>query len=76
MGVVIGLICWRIGKTLDFARDTPDEYLGRVHKNGRMYRHDPLSPDDHIGHLAPPVSPYHAGAAFLLLVVPSLEEEE
>ena len=53
----------------------PDEYLGRVRPNGRMYRHDPLSPDDHIGHLSTPISPYHAGAAFLLLVLPALEKE-
>ena len=52
----------------------PDEYLGRVHANGRMYRHNPLSPDDHIGHLSKPISHYHTGAAFLLLVIPALEE--
>lgn len=57
------------------ARLGPDEYLGKVHKNGRMYRHDRLSPDDHIGHFATPISPLHTGAAFLLLVIPALEDE-
>ena len=53
----------------------PDEYLGRVQKDGRMFRHDPLAPDDHIGHLSTPISRLHAGATFLLLVLPALENE-
>jgi hypothetical protein len=40
-----------------------------------MYRHDPLAPDDHIGHLSTPTSLLHAGAALLLLVLPALEEQ-
>jgi len=57
------------------SRIGPDEYLGRVHKNGHMYLHDPLAPDDHVGHLATPISPLHTGAAFLLLVLPVLEDD-
>jgi hypothetical protein len=57
------------------ARLGPDEYLGRVQADGRMYQHDLLSPDDYIGRLSPPLSPLHTGAAFLLLVLPALEDE-
>ena len=53
----------------------PDEYLGRVNKDGRMDRHEALSPDDYLGKITQPQSLAHAGAAFLLLVLPAESEE-
>jgi hypothetical protein len=52
-----------------------DEYLGRVHENGAMYSHVPGGPDDYIGKLADSPSFAHTGAAFLLLVLPRLEDD-
>jgi len=52
-----------------------DEYLGKVLENGAMYRHVPMGSDDYIGKLQDSPSFAHAGAAFLMLVLPFIEIE-
>ena len=54
----------------------PDEYLGRVHEDGRMDYHLAGRPDDYIGRIASGASLAQAGAAFLLLVRPAFVEQE
>ena len=53
-----------------------DEYLGKVEKNGAMYRHVPMGADDYIGKLEDSPSYAHAGAAFLMLVLPAVDEKK
>ena len=53
-----------------------DEYLGRVHKDGRMDYHLPGQVDEYIGRIAGGASLAQAGAAFLLLVWPAFAEEQ
>jgi hypothetical protein len=40
-----------------------------------MDRHEALSPDDYLGNIDPPQSLAHAGAAFLLLVLPAADDD-
>jgi len=56
------------------ARMGPDEYLGKVHKNGRCYLHKPMSRDLYMGKIAEMLSFAHGGAAFMLLILPVIEE--
>ena len=51
-----------------------DEYLGRVDGDGKFHRHKPLAPDEYLGQITPIASYAYGGAAFLLLVLPALEE--
>jgi hypothetical protein len=53
----------------------PDEYLGRVHDDGKLYHHKQLAPDDYLGKVDEMISNDYGGAAFLLLVLPAVEEE-
>ncbi len=54
----------------------PDEYLGRADADGKLYRHKLLAADEYLGHLDNFVSYAHAGAAWLLLVLPAWEERQ
>ena len=51
-----------------------DDYLGEVHKDGKMYRHRPAWPDKYVGNMTEPLTVAASGAAFLLLVTPAVEE--
>jgi hypothetical protein len=46
-----------------------------VDDQGRMHSHVSMGADDYIGKIDPFVSYAHAGAALLLLVLPTLEEK-
>ncbi len=52
-----------------------DEYLGKVLKDGAMYRHVPKASDDYIGKLQDSPSFAHAGAAFMMLVLPAVDDQ-
>ena len=54
----------------------PDEYLGQVEESGRMYYHLPLKRDPFLGKVEKMTSLAHGGAAYLLLVLPRMEEEK
>ena len=56
------------------AKFGPDEYLGRVEKDGKLYAHKRLARDEYLGKVVEMVSVVHGGGAFLLLVVPAVEE--
>jgi hypothetical protein len=58
-----------------FPRLGLDEYLARVEDDGRIFAHAALAPDPYVGKLVDMVSRLHAGAAYLLLILPRLEEE-
>lgn len=62
------------GKVLRHKPMAPDEYLGRVDGDGKFYRHKPLAPDEYLGRITEMASYAHGGAAFLLLVWPTLAE--
>ena len=53
-----------------------DEYLGKVDGKGRMYQHESLAPDAYMGKVSAFISFAHAGAGFLLLVLPPYESRE
>lgn len=57
------------------ARLGPDHYLGRISPDGSMHVQRPLAPDERVATSKPYLGPAPAGAAFILLVVPLLEEE-
>jgi hypothetical protein len=56
------------------ARMGPDEYLGKVHKNGRCYLHKPITKDLYMGRILDMLSFAHGGGAFMLLILPIIEE--
>ena len=64
------------GKVWQDVTAAPDEYLGRVHEDGRMDYHRAGQPDEYIGRIAGGASLTQAGAAFLLLVWPAFTEEQ
>jgi hypothetical protein len=64
------------GKVWQGVTAAPDNYLGRVHEDGRMNYHRAGQPDEYIGRIAGGASLAQAGAAFLLLVWPAYTEEQ
>lgn len=52
-----------------------DDYLGHIELDGKMYQHEFLGPDDYMGNIKERISFAHAGAAFMLLVLPAFEEQ-
>jgi hypothetical protein len=52
-----------------------DDYLGHIESDGKMYQHEFLSPDDYMGNIKDHDSYAHAGAAFMLLVLPAFKEQ-
>jgi hypothetical protein len=56
------------------SRFGPDEYLGRVDKNGKCYLHVRLGRDEYLGRVHDMTSLLHGGAAFLLLILPHMQE--
>ncbi len=54
----------------------PDDYVGRVGSDGRLYRHKPVAIDEYLGRIEPMSGFAHAGAALLLLALPSWEAEQ
>ena len=52
-----------------------DEYLGEVNERGFMYQHVALAADHYLGVLVDPESIVHTAAAYLLLVLPVLDEK-
>ena len=52
-----------------------DERLGQVDSDGKMFRHKPLAADELIGNIVEMTSYAHAGAAFLLIIWPMVEEQ-
>lgn len=53
----------------------PDKYMGKVTKDGKIMRHKHLAPDEYLGRVADMLSIVHGAAAFLLLILPSMEED-
>ena len=53
----------------------PDKYVGKVTKDGKIMRHKHLAPDEYLGRVEDMVSVTHGAAAFLLLILPTLEED-
>lgn len=72
----VGRVDLKDGKVYRHVPGGPDEYLGRVDQNGNFFDHRPLAPDPYVGNLTPMPGLAHAGAAFLLLLIPNLEEAE
>lgn len=64
------------GKVYRQLAGRPDEYLGRVDQDGRCYQHRPQARDPYVGCLKPMAGFPLAGAAFFLLMLPRLEEDE
>ena len=54
----------------------PDEYLGRVHENGRIEYHVAGRADEYIGRISGDASLDQAGAALLLLPWPAFAENQ
>ena len=54
----------------------PDEYLGRVDPDGKCYLHKRLARDEYMGKVTEMLSLTHGAAAFLLLILPALEEDK
>jgi hypothetical protein len=69
----IGRVDGESGK-IYLSRLGPDEYIGRVSADGKLRLHRALGPDDYIGRVKDMTSMVHAGAALLLLVLPTLDE--
>ena len=53
----------------------PDEYVGMVKADGSMHRHIPMAADEYVGKVERFVSLAHSAGAFVLLVLPALEEQ-
>ena len=54
----------------------PDRYVAEIKLNGRIYRHRPAALDDYLGRVDRLHSLAEGGAAFFLLLLPVIEEEE
>jgi hypothetical protein len=54
----------------------PDEYVGRVEEDGRLFSHAARAFDPYVGKVEDMISIAHGGAAYLLLVLPRLEEAQ
>lgn len=64
------------GKVFRHRPGAPDEYLGDIDINGNLFIHRPLAPDKYVGNITPMPGYAQAGAAFLLLLWPELEEDQ
>jgi hypothetical protein len=53
----------------------PDKYMGKVTKDGKIMRHKHLAPDEYLGRVEDMLSIAHGAAAFLLLILPAVEED-
>jgi hypothetical protein len=53
----------------------PDKYMGKVTKDGKIMRHKHLAPDEYLGRVDDMLSIAHGAAAFLLLILPAIEED-
>ncbi len=58
------------------AKAGPDKYIGRMEEDGAIYLNRTLAPDDYVGRMNPFISYAHAGAAMLLLLIPTLDEQD
>jgi hypothetical protein len=72
----IGRVDLDNGKVYRHVAAGPDEYLGRVHEDGRIEYHVAGRVDEYIGRIAGDASLAQAGAAFLLLVWPAFAEHQ
>jgi hypothetical protein len=54
----------------------PDPYIGKVQRDGKLYRAISLAADEYLGKVDDMVSVAHGAGAFLLLVLPMVEEEQ
>ena len=70
----IGRVDLNTGKVY-LARFGPDQYLGQVSRDGKFFHYKRLARDEYLGRITKMASFGHGGAAFLLLVLPSLQEE-
>ena len=73
-GTYAGKVKLDSGKVFRHVPHAMYEYLGEVHKDGKMYLQKTAWPDKYIGKVAEFRSNGHAGAAFLLLVLPAVQE--
>jgi hypothetical protein len=71
----IGRVDLRNGKVYQ-SKFGPDEYLGQVDDRGRMFYHLPLKRDPYLGKVEKMTALAHGGAAYLLLIMPKLDEME
>ena len=72
----IGRVDLDSGKVYRHVAAGPDEYLGRVHKDGRMDYHVAGRVDEYIGRISGNASLAQGGGAFLLLVWPAFAEHQ
>jgi hypothetical protein len=52
----------------------PDDYVGRVQADGKLYLHKPIAADQYAGKVADMPSYAYGGVALLLLVLPEIEK--
>ena len=71
----IGQVMLDSGKVYRHKPMAADEYLGMVDGEGRLFRHKPMAADEYLGKVVEMTSYAHAGAAFLLLLWPMVEEQ-
>ena len=76
MDEYVGRVDLNTGKVWRDVTAGPDEYLGRVHEDGRMDYHVAGRPDEYMGRIAEGASLVYAGAAFLLLAWPAYVEQK
>jgi hypothetical protein len=70
----IGRVNLQDGKVY-LAKFGPDQYIGQVGKDGKLFYHKRMARDEYLGRITKMASYGHGGAAFLLLVLPALQEE-
>lgn len=72
----IGYVDLTNGKIYRHVPGGPDEYLANIDRDGNFFKHVPLAPDKYVGNVTPMPGYAYAGAAYLLLLLPALEELE
>jgi hypothetical protein len=70
----IGRVDLKDGKVY-LARFGPDQYLGQVSRDGKFFHYKRLARDEYLGKITKMASYGHGGAAFLLLLLPTVKKE-
>lgn len=72
----IGHVDLTNGKIYRHLPGKPDQYIADTDRDGNFFVHVPLAPDKYVGNVTPMPGYAHAGAAYLLLLLPALEQLE
>ena len=70
---VIGRVDQESGKVF-YLNQKDKDYIGKIEESGKCYWHKKLVPDVYMGKVEEMISYAHGGAAFLLLILPLIEE--